>query len=287
MPPRALCATQREQVAVALFPLTVLCVSVSLHAKASAQLSMPPWARLGAKSLLVLTLLCVSVSVPSFSRPPTVKKLPPALLPLTMLCVSVRVPKFRTPPTGKKVAPLPWPLVIVRPLTLTVSPASTVTTVPTPCPSNVAPPLPASVRLCAISNEPVQVPVIASVVPSVRLGLASAVASAVESATQLTATVASAPAAPTPSRARLTTAINATTADTRGRAERFQIRRMIPHLRRCAPLRGRIAKGAKNEGEGAGPPSSSAAAPARSARDKYAPLSRLAQGWPGEMVSDT
>jgi hypothetical protein len=74
----------------------------------------------------------------------------------------------------------------------------------------------------------VQVPVIASVVPSVRLGLASAVVSAVGSAAQLTATVASAPAAPAPSSPRLKTAINATAADKREQAERFQIRRMDP-----------------------------------------------------------
>jgi len=59
------CAPHEEQVAVALFPLTVLCVSVSVHTAPSAQLSMPPSARFGAESLLLLTLLCVSVRVPA------------------------------------------------------------------------------------------------------------------------------------------------------------------------------------------------------------------------------
>jgi len=59
------CAPHEEQVAVTLFPLTVLCVSVSVHTAPSAQLSMPPSARFGAESLLLLTLLCVSVRVPA------------------------------------------------------------------------------------------------------------------------------------------------------------------------------------------------------------------------------
>src|SRR5438093_4729719 len=101
VPPRAFPLSE-----VALFSRTVLCVSASVHASASAQLLIPPSGR-GPAALFSFTLVCVTVSVPSLSIPPTGKKTPPALFPLTRLCVSVSVPKFSMPPTARKPSALP------------------------------------------------------------------------------------------------------------------------------------------------------------------------------------
>jgi hypothetical protein len=89
---------------LALFPLTLLRVSVRVAA-----LRMPPLALLGALALFPLTVLSVIVNVafwPAFSMPARALRGPDvpvavAVFPLTVLCASVSAPLLRMPPNAK------------------------------------------------------------------------------------------------------------------------------------------------------------------------------------------